>query len=372
MKKILIANDLLVGGGVENVLENLVRYLLRQGNEVTLMIPGCTQEQAQALFGERVTMYPAMRTLQEMKRYSLQWFWDRGLYVLQKQLYRIRFFLRQFDVQIALKEGPTMRDLAGLYAKKRLAWVHTDYQYMRWTKGCFRSDKYERKCMMRFDKVVCVSESTANSIIQTIGNPGNLCVKYNPLDCKRIHKKAQQPCLVEKGTAGLLFISVGRLTSQKNYPLLLNVCAELEKKYDFELWIVGDGHDRQALEQMIQNHQIKSVKLLGNQNNPYPFMKAADIFVSSAVFESYGLAIQEALVLGIPVVTTECPAIREVFDTRFGLIVDTDFDALYAAMEKMIRDPELRKGYQAEIKQNFKTEDLYEKRLQSICALWEE
>ena len=305
MKRILIANDYLVGGGVENVLENMVRYLLQQGNKVTLMIPDINQKEVQDLFGDGVSLYPTMRTLKKMKKYSLPWFWDRGLYVLQKLLYCIRFFFRQFDVLIALKDGPTMIDLAGLYGKKKIAWVHSDFIYAHWTKRYFHSDEEERKCMMKFDKVVCVSKASANSVIQTIGDPGNLCVRYNPLNYEIIIRKAQQPCFQERNTNGLLFVSVGRLTSQKNYPLLMDVAAELEKKYDFELWIIGDGCDRQSLEQMIQTRQIKSVKLLGKQINPYPFIKSADVFVSSAVWESFGLAIQEALILGVPVITFE-------------------------------------------------------------------
>lgn len=371
MKKILIANDYLVGGGVENVLQNMVRYLLQQGYEITLMIPGCTSDAVQDLFGQSVNLYPVMRPLKQIKKHSLHWFWDRGLYIIQKRVYRFRFFLQQYDVLIALKEGPTMIEAANLYAKKKLAWIHVDYQMLHWTKTLFSSAEEERQCMMKFNHVVCVSEASKSSVIQTVGDPGNLCVKYNPMDCDKIYEKAQEPCSQTRETSGVLFVSVGRLTSQKNYPLLVAVCAELEKKYDFELWIVGDGSERGELEEKIQTHHLKSVKLLGNQRNPYPFLQAADVFVSSAVCESYGLAIQEALILGVPVVTTECPAIREVFDTRFGLMVNNSFEGLYEAMENMIIHPELRKAYRAEIKRNYRKEDLYGARLQSICRLWE-
>ncbi len=372
MKKILIANDLLKGGGVENVLDNLVRYLLERGNSVSLMIPGCTQNQISDFFGSNVKIQSYICSLKKAKRFSPAWFINRCQHVFYMYFCRLQIFFKQYDVIIALKEGPIMRQISKLHAKKKIAWVHTDYNYMHWTKSCFHSDEEERKCMMKFDKVVCVSKASADSVIQTIGDSGNLCVKYNPLDYERIIEKAQQPCPIKRETTGPLFVSIGRLTSQKNYTLLLEVCAELEKKYDFELWIVGDGRDRQALEQMIQTHQIKSVKLLGNQSNPYPFIKAADVFVSSAVWESFGLAIQEALILGVPVVTTECPAIREVFDTRFGVMVGADSDNLYAAMEKIILQPERCEEYRENIKQYYNLDDLYEKRLESICTLWEE
>ena len=371
MKRILIANNLLKGGGVENVLENLVNYLLKCGNEVTLLIPKCSSNEARSVFGADVKLYPPIRELKETKKYSLYWFVDRGLYILQKQLLRIRLSLKKYDVVIALKEGLIMQDMAWVYAKKKYAWVHVDYQFMHWTEGYFKSIDDERRCMQKFDKVVCVSQAVADAIIATVGNPGNLCVRYNPINVDRIMGISKQPCKQQKNSEKFLFVSAGRLVSQKNYFLLLDVCSALGKKYDFELWILGDGPDRQEIEDKIQKLSISNVKLLGNQNNPYPYIKAADAYISASTWESYGLAIQEALILGVPVITTECPAIKEVFDTRFGLLTDNSFSAIYNAMEKLIMNPDLCKEYRQNIEQYYSKDSLYDKRNQDICKLWE-
>lgn len=371
MKRILIANDLLKGGGVENVLENMTRYLLKGENEITLMIPDCSQKEAESLFGGNIKVYPQMRKLKDMKKYSFYWFWDRGLYILQRQFHRIRLSLMQYDVVIALKEGAVMQEMARIYGKKKYAWVHVDYGFMHWTEGYFKSKDGERKCMQKYNKVVCVSQAVVDSIVATIGDPGNLCVKYNPINVDEIIRLSKQPCQQQKKNEKFLFVSVGRLEFPKNYSLLLDVCASLGKKYNFELWILGEGADRKILEKKIQEMSISNVKLLGNKNNPYPYIKTADVFISSAVCESYGLAIQEALVLGVPVITTECPAIKEVFDTRFGIMVENSFSALYDAMEKMIVDSDLCRIYGNNIEQYYSTECLYEKRSQDICDLWE-
>lgn len=371
MKRILIANDLFKGGGVENVLENLVRYQMKHENEITLLIPNCSKREAKCIFNEQIKVYPSMRKLKDIKKYSLIWFWDRGLYILQKKIYTIRLSAMRYDVMIALKEGPIMKELAQVYAKKKYAWVHVDYHFMHWTEGCFKSYDQERKCMQKFDKVVCVSKAVSDAVIDTIGDPGNLCVRYNPIDVDRITRLANQTCNQPKTQGKFLFVSVGRLAAQKNYSLLIDVCSALEKKYRFELWILGEGPDRKELEDQIKQLSVKSVKLLGNQTNPYPYIKAADAFVSASTWESYGLAIQEALILKVPVITIECPAIKEVFDTRFGCLIENSFLALYDAMESMIIDPNVISVYQQNIEQFFNTEDLYEKRMQSICGLWE-
>ena len=277
----------------------------------------------------------------------------------------------RYDVTIALKEGPIMQELAWIYAKKKYAWFHVDYQFMHWTEGYFKSIDDERRCMQKFDKVVCVSQAVADAIIATVGNPGNLCVRYNPINVDRIMGLSKQPCKQQKNSEKFLFVSAGRLAFPKNYFLLLDVCCALGKKHDFELWILGDGPDRKGLEEKIQKLLISNIKLLGNQNNLYPYIKAADAFISVSTCESYGLAIQEALVLGVPVITTECPAIKEVFDTRFGLLTDNSFSAIYNAMEKLIMNPDLCKEYRQNIEQYYSKDSLYDKRNQDICKLWE-
>lgn len=371
MKRILIANDLLKGGGVETVLESMVRYLLLQGDEVTLLIPNCSEQEARDLFGKEIKVYPAVRTLNYVKRFTAYWFWDRGFYILQKQLQKVRLSLMRYDVVIALKEGPTMKELAGVSAKKKYAWIHTDYHFLHWTDGYFKSNDGERKCMQRFDNVVCVSKAAKISVIQTIGDPGNLCVRYNPINCARILKLAQNTCTGQKPSEGLLFVSVGRLSHQKNYDLLLDVCSKLEKKYDFTMWIIGEGPLRKELEEKIQERSIKCVQLMGNQRNPYPYIRMSDVFVSSSFCESYGLAVQEALVLCKPVVAVKCPAIEETLDPRFGILAENSFDALFLAMERMLVSRDLLQKYSDNIAKYYHTDDLCEKRLQDIRSLWE-
>lgn len=371
MKKILIANDLLTGGGVENVLYNMVRYLIKNGYDVTLMIPNCSQEEVSDLFEGNVKLYKAMRSVKPFKRLSIPWFFDRTIYVIQRLIFLIKIFFYKFDVLIALKEGPTMKGLADCYAKKKFAWIHTDYGYMHWTNHFFKSNEAELKCMGKYDKIVCVSNAARDSVVRTIGDPGNLCVRYNPIDYTGIQKLSNNECIAKKTSEQVLFVTVGRLEYSKNYNLLLDVCLELEKKYTFSVWIVGSGSQKKELEEKINANLMQSVKLLGEQNNPYSFMKKADVFISSSICESFGLAIQEALVLGKPVVAVECPAVKETLDPRFGILVNNDFQALYDAMEKMLVDENLRLGYEKNIKEYLDKDKMFENRLQDICSLWE-
>lgn len=370
-KKILIRSDVFMGGGVETVLKNLSDYLYAKGCDLTIVTDKRTKAEFYQLYPKgihylRSSLIPDNCVLGK----KLKWI---PLRIINK-LYRIyvqKKMQQHFDVAIAMKEGPSMLEVSKLCADKKFGWVHVDYTYLHWTTFLFPSAEEERKCMQNFDKIVCVSQAAADAVKAIVGDPGNLCVKMNPMDVASIERLAQKPCSWARPKDRPLFVSVGRLVEQKNYPLLIDICAELEKKYAFEMWIVGDGPDREQLEKQIRDRSITSVKLLGFQNNPYPYMKAADAYVSSAVWESYGLAIQESLILGVPVITTWCPAIEEVFDQRCGMLVDNSFDALYGAMEQVLQNGELLAQYQNEIQKVYRKESMYEERMQEICNLWE-
>lgn len=371
MKRILIANDLLRGGGVENVLESLVHYLIKRGNEVTLMIPNCSEHEARSIFGDDIKVYPSIRALKDVKKYSLYWFLDRGLYILQKQLCKIRLSGMKYDVMIALKEGPIMKELAWVYARKKYAWVHSDYNMMHWSSEYFRSAKHERKCMKQYQNVVCVSKAVMKSVIETVGNPGNLCIKYNPIDYRKIRVKAKEPCRVKKQTDGLLFVSIGRLAYPKNYALLIDVCNELSKEYFFELWIIGDGPDYQELQNKLDTYQTNCIKLLGGETNPFSYLQQADAYISASLVESYGLAVQEALILGKPVIAVKCPAIEENLDSSFGVLTDSTYQGLKDSLEDILSNPQKILVYQDSIEKQYYVKDKFEHRLLEIEKLWE-
>ena len=320
MKKILIANDLLQGGGVETILYTLVCYLVEHEYEVSLMIPDCNEKDIAELFGTNVKLYPKLRKLKYIKRFTLRWFYDRGLFIIESIFYYIKFWSKQFDVVLALKEGLVTQETAHLYGKKKIAWIHIDYSVMHTTKDIFGSVEAERKCMKKYDTIVCVSYAVKKSVISTVGDTGNLCVRYNPINYREIREKAKEEIEEFNNNKCPLFLAMGRLDYPKNYSTLIEICKEISAHDLFELWIIGDGPEREELQKKINDYNLNCVKLLGTKMNPFPYLAKADVFISTSLVESYGLAIQEALILGKPVVALNCPAIEETFDDRFGIL----------------------------------------------------
>lgn len=372
MRKILIANDLLKGGGVEAILKELVLYLKKKDYEIWLVIPDCTQAEVVELFGAEINFMRCVRPSAKISRFVMGRYIYKMCSVLCDMLMWLKTALVGFDVAIALKEGPIMRNTTAVCAKKKFAWIHSDYNLMHWTKTCFRSNEYECRCMAKFDKTVCVSKAVADSVVNTIGDPGNLCVRYNPINALKIYDLAKEECHETCKTDVPLFVSVGRLAYPKNYDMLIDVCCELSRSYSFETWIIGDGPDREALQNKIDQQKVECVRLLGNKENPFPYLRQAEVFISSSLCESYGLAVQEALLLGIPVIAVECPAIAETLDTRFGILCDPSIHSMKEAMEQFLQDSQKIRNYRNCIHEHYLSHDVYENRLEEILQLWED
>ncbi len=366
--KLLIINDLASGGGVERVMQDLAFHLCKSGSIPTILCLNSTRKEMRKVLHAPLRCISLSPIFRRGLRYrlmrKLNAFWHRlHLYWLKRQ---------RWDVVIAIKEGPSLQLAAKLNAVRKFGWVHVDYQYLYWTRSVFGSAEAERKVMQCFDAIICVSNAAAKSVCRVIGDPGNLCVRYNPLHVDQIRNKAKQP-LSEQKNIRPLFVAVGRLDAPKNFELLIRSAAKILKRKNFELHIIGDGPQRHLLQAIIQQEHVEhNIKLLGAKQNPYPHIQQADWFVSTSICESYGLAIQEALILGVPVIATRCPAIEEVCDPRFCIITDNEETAFTKALDHVLQHPELAVQYRENIRDSYHgKQELYTDRLQLITELWE-
>ncbi len=136
---------------------------------------------------------------------------------------------------------------------------------------------------------------------------------YNPVDIDRIKAAASEPLssaeFIGRGGTGPHLVSVGRLSWQKGYDVLLEAFAAVRReRVEATLTVLGEGEDRADLEAQIDAEGlVGSVHLPGFCENPFPAIRAADLFVSSSRYEGLSNSMLESLGLGIPVVATDCP-----------------------------------------------------------------
>ena len=159
-------------------------------------------------------------------------------------------------------------------------------------------------------KVSCPTIATFEKLkLLKIVNQNKLCLLYDPvLSPKEIIIKKKEKITLNLGQKKII-ISIGRLTKQKNFSFLLNAFALLKKKYpEYHLLILGEGEERKKLEFIINDLKLSEcVSLLGHKKNPYKYLKKAECFVLSSLWEDPGFVLLEASYLNIPILSSNCP-----------------------------------------------------------------
>lgn len=147
-------------------------------------------------------------------------------------------------------------------------------------------------------------------------------VIYNPVISHDLFRKSEEP--IQETWQGKLVVSVGRLSPEKDFGNLIRAFGAVQKEVPATLFIIGDGPERDNLEQLIEKQVLSDcVHLLGYRDNPYPYMKKADVYVTSSIREGLPTAIIESLALNTSVVSTDTPSgPREILkDGMYGALV---------------------------------------------------
>ena len=219
-----------------------------------------------------------------------------------------------------------------------------------------------RKFMMALsyriiDETICVSRGVAQDLSRITGLPASrFHVVENPVITPKLflmaQKEVKHPWLKRKDRPVIL--GMGRLTRQKDFETLIEAFSILRESIPSRLIILGEGRKRPLLERKIEEKGLKdSVSLPGFIPNPYPFLLRADLFVLSSLWEGSPNALTEAMALGVPVVSTDCPSgPREILKGgEFGLLVPMrDPGALAKAMEETLRNPPEKKALMDAVK----------------------
>lgn len=393
MKKLLFLIHTLGGGGAEKVLVNLVNNLPRDKYDVTVMtvidtgiykgllhkdvhyrtmlrnpFPKKNQAQDKDNSGSLLNKKSLVKRL-FIKGYTLFW-----KVIPAGIIYRV-FIHDKYDYEIAFLEGICAKIIARSpnINSKKYAWIHVDMKIQHKSKHVFLSLDEEERVYNRFDKIVCVSNYVKCSFRELFKNIGEskLCVCYNAIDSNDILRKASQ-AFVEKGNV-FTMCSVGRLNKQKSYIRLLTALNRLKNEgYTFLCNILGEGTDFDNLNRyVIQNNLENYIKFLGFQSNPYGIMKSSDMYVCSSIAEGFSTSVVEAVILGLPVVTTDCCGMREILgDSEYGVITSNDIDGLYNGIKGLMDNPRLLEYYRGESEKRGKEFDL-QMSIKSVMNLFE-
>ncbi|MBQ6570551.1 MAG: glycosyltransferase [Clostridia bacterium] len=247
---------------------------------------------------------------------------------------------KKYDVGICFFQGYTMDILAdGIEADRKCAFYHSSVD---------EAHDFHQKAFEKMDAIVVVSPAVKPFLEQCYPSiAGKVQVIENFIDADEIIKKGGEFTVPESGDK-IMLCSCGRFADDKGFDLAAKAAARLkEKGLDFIWYFVGDGPERPKVEAIIDGLGLKDdIVLTGMQQNPYPWMKACDIFVQPSLAESYGRTIKEAMMLGTPVVATNTVGACHVLENgKKGILTPISTQGLFEGVLKMAENRELRKSF---------------------------
>jgi len=333
--KVLFFIESLAYGGAEKILSIIINHINKDKFDITVVTVtnnGAFVDQISKLVKFKPIIKTRNRILYKILYHLV------NFYLPLRIVYNL-FIPKGNDIEVAFCEGFATKLLAYSPNKRKIAWVHTDMIVNPWTQGLvYSSIKKERNTYLKYNKVICVSETVMQSIKTKFGIEADTI--YNPIDSDEIISKSKEKTSLPIKNR-FRIVSIGRLVEQKGYDRLIKVINELKNEgHNFELWILGDGPEKKRLAHYIDKNNLNDyVKLWGFISNPYPYMATCDVFVCSSRCEGYSTAVTEAIILELPVITTLCSGMKELLgDSEYGVIVENEDMTLLEPLRKIIYD----------------------------------
>lgn len=353
MKNILFFMETVDFGGAETVFTNIIKNI----NKSKFCIKVVT-ERDHELFTDEIKAAVPYDCFIKTERSAVRDFWNKIVIklslVLSERNIRKYFIRGNYDVEVAFCEGYSTKIIgnSGKRNCKKIAWVHTDVIKNPWSEKIFGSAEEEKKCYEKFDAIVCVAETMKESFVKKYGMAEKVHVLYNPLDFESVIKKSAEKTDFKFGD-GMKFVLAGTFIKIKGFDRFVKVCKRLKDDGEhFSALIMGDGEEKENIKKIIAETNLgDTVKILDFQTNPYKYIAHSDVYVCSSYAEGYSTAVSESVALNVPVITTECSGMREIFgENECGIICENSEDGLYNAMKKVLNDPSLLKKFSAEEK----------------------
>ena len=345
MIRVLFFIPTLGHGGAEKVLVNLVNNMDRSQFDITV----------QTLFDQGVNKQYLSPEISYRSFLKKQFRGNTTLFSFLPAKWLYRLIVREkYDVVVSYLEGPTTRIIAGCpYPEtKKVAWVHIELNNERLLKMGFKTVKEAKRAYHALSKIICVS-NTVKDVFESTAKEffPNMTVLYNTNETEIIKEKSSETVddvAFSQDVPNM--ISVAKLMSTKGFDRLVRIHKRLlDEGIRQNVYILGVGEKKAELEDYImKNHLSDSFYLLGYRDNPYKYVAKADLYVCSSRREGFSTAVTEALVVGTPVVSTNCSGAYELLgeNNEYGIVTENDEEALYQGIYRMLTEEGLLQFYQ--------------------------
>ena len=347
-KKVLFIVNCLIGGGVEKVLITFLKNFDYTRFDVELLL----------IYNKGIYLNDVP------KEVNVKYLYSKPLSILEKINYNLlfrlgidygyKFLIRsrvsKYDVIVSFFEGLSLKYHSYIIknGKKNISWVHTDMYNNHNYIGHFFTERQEKEAYGKMDKIIFVSNDAKKQFERLY--PDIFTKKeviLNPIEKDFIakYRRGYKKYLNDRC---FNIVSVGRLNKDKAFDRLVRLGKQLKDDgYDFFINIIGEGEERDRLEDLILEYGLDNyVSLRGFLKPPYEVMADSDLFVLVSNVEGFSLVVCEAFCLGLPVVVTRTTGPIELIDNdKYGLLIDHNDESIYKAVKRMIDNDSLREYY---------------------------
>lgn len=371
MKRIIIVSHAMEIGGAERALLGLLNsldysnyqvdlFLMRQEGELLKFIPNevnilpmnqarylavsmkslLSNHETYMLYGRLKAKYLAKKRVKELGlkkdnqvelTYSHRYTW--------KYMEDINFNV-EYDLAISFLT-PHYICLNHVKAKKKIAWIHTDYSTID------IDVEIELNMWASYDYIASISEKVTEVFLRKFPALQDKIVRIdNIVTNSMVEEQADEPIDIEFGKEEhIKLLSVGRFSYAKNFDNIPEICKYvLESGLNIKWYLIGFGGDEQLIQENIEKYGMKDkVVILGKKDNPYPYIKNCDIYVQPSRYEGKAVTVKEAQILQKPVIITDyATAHSQIEDDYDGVIVPLDNKGCAKGIERVIRDSDLQ------------------------------
>lgn len=302
-RRIAVYMHTLYNGGVESVMLNLIRGFLARGFPVDLVLDFLHYSPFEALIpeGTRVVRLGAEKSIQRLPAL---------IRYLREQPPAAMLSATHLANEIAC----VARRIAGAKTVLLLS-EHNNLSSDIRDSGKARALLLPRTTRWMYplaDEIIAVSDGVAADMCRVSGlKRSRVTTVYNPIDFAALRDAAAHPVAhpwFEPGEPPVI-VAIGRLEAQKNFPNMLRALARVRQHCPARLLILGEGSQRGSLESLVREMQLEdAVALPGFVANPARYVARAAVYAMSSSWEGMPVALIEALALGVPVVSTDCPS----------------------------------------------------------------
>lgn len=250
-------------------------------------------------------------------------------------------YLGEYDLAISFLQ-PHNIVLNKVKARRKVCWIHSDYSIIH------VNHDLELPIWNAFDYIVSISDDCTTTFLQRFPElREKIILIENILSPFFVRQQAELADVSEEmpNNPGVVkILTIGRFSQQKKIEAIPHICAEMERLgVDFKWYVIGYGPDDKiqiALDKYVMRHRMI---LLGKKTNPYPYIKACDIYAQPSLYEGKSVTVREAQILYKPVIITDYPTAKSQVTTGMdGVVVPLDEIETAKGISNVIRNIELR------------------------------